>query len=407
MGAGSATTRLNRPDGPDAAFSQENRRHDDARLDDTDKGRRVLAMRHVGIGLLGAGSISDAYLRASRHFPFLDIRGIASAGGVSARERAYSFGLQAVTPEELLSDPSIEIIVNLTPPAEHARVGLAVLRAGKHLYSEKPLAATFEAAALILEEAAARKLRVGCAPDTFLGGAHQVCRRLVDEGALGKPIGGTAFFLCPGHERWHPNPGFYYAPGGGPILDMGPYHITILVHLLGPVARVTGLATRGFDNRIIPSGPGRGTSIPVQVQTHVSSSLQFASGAVVSMSLSFDVQAHQHSPIEIYGTEASLLVPDPHRFGGSVQIGRNRTQWHDVPIDRPFHDDDYRMIGVADLALAIQQGQPHRADGALALHTLEVLEGIMSSAQSGSHVDIKTRPRRPPMLPDEYFSAGL
>ena len=218
-------------------------------------------MERVGIGIIGCGNISEAYLKAAGTFPILDVRGVADLRPEAARARADAFGLKAMTVDELLADASIEIVVNLTIPSAHVEVGLRAIDAGKHVHSEKPLGVRTKEARSLLDRAAERGLRVGCAPDTFLGGAHQTCRKLVDEGAIGRPVAGTAFFMCPGHESWHPNPAFYYAHGGGPMLDMGPYYITELVNLLGPVEQVAGMTARARERRTI-------TSQPLAGQTH-------------------------------------------------------------------------------------------------------------------------------------------
>ncbi|WP_367848265.1 Gfo/Idh/MocA family protein [Rhodoferax sp. WC2427] len=353
----------------------------------------------VGIGIIGCGNISAAYLQGATNFPILDIRGVADLHAPAAQARATEFGVPCRTVEALLADPAIDIIVNLTIPAAHVEVGLQVLHAGKHVYSEKPLGTTTAQARSLLALADARGLRVGCAPDTFLGGAQQTCRKLVDAGAIGQPVAGTAFFLCPGHERWHPNPAFYYAQGGGPMLDMGPYYITALVNLVGPVARVSGSTLRARSQRRITSEPLNGSLIEVEVATHVAGTLEFASGAVVSMATSFDVPRHRHSPIELYGTEASLLVPDPNHFGGQIELARPGEDWQALPTEHGWADGTLRSIGVADMAHAIRADRPHRASGALALHVLEVMEAFQISSDTGRHVPIASRPERPPMLP--------
>jgi predicted dehydrogenase len=356
-------------------------------------------MERVGIGIVGCGNISEAYLKAASHFQILDIRGVADLRAQAAEARAGQFGLQARSVDELLQDPSIEIIVNLTIPAAHVEVGLRALEAGKHVHSEKPLGTTATQARILLDEAAKRGLRVGCAPDTFLGGSHQTCRHLVDQGAIGKPVAGSAFFMCPGHERWHPSPAFYYAKGGGPMLDMGPYYITALVNLIGPVTRVAGVATRVRSERLITSEPLKGTPITVEVPTHVAGTLEFASGVTVSIAMSFDVPKHCHQPIELYGTEASMIVPDPNRFGGTIEIARAGQEWSEVATQHPYADGNYRIIGVADLAHALRSKRPHRTSGALALHVLEVTEAFELSSGRGTHVTIESRPERPAMLP--------
>lgn len=363
-------------------------------------------MQRVGVGIIGCGNISEAYLKAAGTFPILDIRGVADLRSEAAQARADAFGLRAMSVSALLGDPSVDIIVNLTIPAAHVEVGLQAIEAGKHVHSEKPLGVESKHARKLLERAAARGLRVGCAPDTFLGGAHQTCRKLVDEGAIGRPVAGTAFFMCPGHESWHPNPAFYYAPGGGPMLDMGPYYITDLVNLLGPVEQVAGMTGRSRDSRTIGSQPLAGQTIQVEVETHVAGTMRFVSGAVVTIAMSFDVPVHRHAPIELYGTEATLLVPDPNRFGGAIEIGRNKS-WSERPTEHRYADGNYRIIGVADLAHAIRSGRPHRASGELAYHVLEVMEAFEKSSKTREHIAIESRPERPAMLPTELAPGEL
>jgi predicted dehydrogenase len=352
-------------------------------------------MDKVGIGIVGLGNISAAYLKASKDFPILDIRAVADMNPAAAKARADEFGLKAVGMDELFADPSIDIILNLTIPKAHVEVGLRAIEAGKHVYSEKPLGIAFAEGQKLIAAAKAKDLRVGSAPDTFLGGAHQTARRIVDEGTLGQMVGGTAYFMCPGHERWHPNPAFYYEVGGGPMLDMGPYYITDLVNLLGPVAKVSGTGSMLRQTRTITAKERAGEVIPVHVPTHVSGTMIFASGAVVQITMSFDVAGHKHVPLEIYGTEGSLVVPDPNFFGGQIEMLQKGGEWQSVATDMPYADGNYRSIGLADMAHAIRTDRPHRASGDLALHVLEVMEAFETSSQSGRLVDITTPVDRP------------
>jgi predicted dehydrogenase len=361
----------------------------------------------VGVGIIGCGNISPAYLKAAQLFPILSIRGLADANADAAAARAAEFDLPARSVAALLDDPAIELIINLTTPKSHVEVGLTAIAAGKHVYSEKPLGTRLEDGRRLMQAAEQAARRIGCAPDTFLGGGHQTCRALVDAGRIGVPVGGTAYFMCPGHERWHPNPEFYYEVGGGPMLDMGPYYITALVNLLGPIARVAGMVSTPRALREITSEPRRGQMISVAVPTHVAGTLQFASGAIVQLATSFDVAGHRHAPIELYGTEGTLLVPDPNRFGGPIQFLPKGGEWQELPSDAPYGDGNYRSIGAADLAHAIRDGRAHRASGALALHVLEVMEAFGRSSEAGEHVSITTTIERPAPLAESLRDGRL
>ena len=364
-------------------------------------------MKRVGIGVIGCGVISGAYLKAAQGFPILDIRGLADAVPAAAEARAKEFGLRAVSVDALLADPTIEIVLNLTVPKAHVEVGLQALDAGKHVYSEKPLGVRFKDGKKLVDRAAKKGLRVGSAPDTFLGGAHQTCRKLIDAGKIGDPVGGTAYFMCPGHERWHPAPDFYYQVGGGPILDMAPYYLTDLVNLLGPVACVAAITSMPKPTRTITSQPRYGQKIPVEVQTHAAGTLQFVSGAIVQMSMSFDVPTHRHLPIEIYGSKGTLVVPDPNWFGGQIEFAAEKDKWQDLKTELPYADGNYRSIGLADMAHAIRSNRPHRASGDLALHVLEVMEAFGKSSDKRRAVDIATRPDRPAPLSESLVRRKL
>ena len=254
---------------------------------------------------------------------------------------------------------------------------------------------TFAEGQKLLKAADSLGLLIGSAPDTFLGGSHQTCRHLVDDGFLGTPVGGTAYFMCPGHERWHPDPAFYYDIGGGPMLDMGPYYVTDLVNLYGAVESVVGIGTSVRDERTITSEPRNGETIPVKIATHVCGLLKFVNGAVVQMSMSFDVAGHKHVPLELYGTEGSIMVPDPNFFGGEISTLAKGGEWQNAPIDQPYSEANYRSIGVADMAHALRSNRAHRANGALALHALEVMEAFEKSSETGETIAISTRVEKP------------
>ncbi len=356
-------------------------------------------MRKVGVGVVGCGYISSAYMTAMKQFDTIELKAVADMRNAPAEQRSREFGVPAMRVDQLLKRDDVEIVVNLTVPLAHTDVSLAALNAGKHVHSEKPLGVNMVEARKVIDLAAAKGLRVGCAPDTFLGGGHQTARKLLDDGAIGTPVAGTAVFGCPGHERWHPAPGFYYLRGGGPMLDMGPYYITDLIQLLGPIASVTGLATRPRQERTVATGPLAGAAIPVEVSTHVAGLLEFVCGAVVSIMMSFDVPKHRHTPIEIYGTTGSLLVPDPNRFGGEVLVAKTGGEWQAQPHTHGNAEGEFRSIGVADMAAALLSGRPHRASGALALHALEAMEAFQRSSDEGRRVKLETTVERPAMIP--------
>lgn len=374
-----------------------------------------MTTKRLGVGFIGTGNISSAYLRAiTGHenlagFPVLDIKGLADMRPEASQARAAEFGLKSMSIDAMLADPEIALIVNLTIPRAHVEVGLKCLAAGKHVYSEKPLGINYAEGRKLLDAANKAGLRIGSAPDTFLGGAHQQARAVVDSGVLGQIVGGTAFMQVPGHEAWHPDPAFYYDIGGGPVLDMGPYYITDLVNLLGPVARVSAMASRLRKQRPVLSEPKKGQIMDVHVDTHVTGSLGFANGAIVQVGMSFDVAAHKHVPLELYGTEASLIIPDPNLFGGDVELrkrGRDEA-WAGVPVTQPYADGNYRSLGVADMALGILQNRPHRANGDLALHVLEVMEAFEIASRDGRTIDIKTPVERPAPLATSLSNGAM
>jgi len=353
----------------------------------------------VRVALVGCGYISGIYLENAPRWGNLEIVAVADLLPEHARRRGGEFGIPAATVDDALADPAVELVVNLTIPAAHAEVALAAVRAGKAVYNEKPLAVSLEDGRRIVSEARARGVPVGCAPDTFLGGGLQTCRDLLDAGAVGTPVGMTGFMLTPGHERWHPSPDFYYQPGGGPLLDMGPYYLTAMVHLLGPVARVAGMARASFPERTITSQPRAGELIPVLVDTHQAAVLQFASGPIATLVTSFDATPGDAPELELYGSDGTMLLPDPNTFGGPVRLrGRGSDAWREIPVERPCTDNS-RGLGVSDLAAAMREGRAPRASGDLALHVLEVMHAATAAAREGRTVEIASTVGRPAPLP--------
>lgn len=354
----------------------------------------------IKVGIIGCGNISGIYLKNSRQLlQNLEIVACADIDLARAEAKAAEYGIRACSPADLLADPEIQIVINLTIPKVHAEVSLAAVEAGKSVYSEKPLAINRRDGQRVLEAAEARGVRVGCAPDTFLGGGLQTCRKLIDEGAIGQPVAATAFMMSPGHERWHPDPDFFYQPGGGPMFDMGPYYLTALISILGPVRRVTGSARITRPERLITSQPKAGQKIQVNVPTHVAGVLDFESGVVGTIITSFDVWAAQLPRLEIYGTEGSLSLPDPNTFGGPVYVRRaDAADWGEVPLTHGYIENS-RGLGVADLAYALRSGRPHRANGAMAYHVLDIMEAFHDASQEGRHIDLKSYCDRPAPLP--------
>ena len=352
----------------------------------------------IRVGIVGAGYISAAYLRAAKDFREIAVVSCADVQRTNAETRAAEFGLRAQNVDELFEDKSIDLVLNLTTPQSHVPISLQALKLGKHVYSEKPLGLSTEETGPLLEITHRNNVRLGCAPDTFLGGGQQTARKLIDDGAIGKPLGGTAFVLTPGPESWHPNPQFFYQTGGGPVFDMGPYYITALINLLGPIRRVTSIARRSFVERIFGAGPKKGEKFAVEIPTHFNALLEFEQGAIISFHASFDVQGHSHLPIEIYGTEGSLLIPDPNFFGGRVRLLRRGGSWTEMPLTHGYNDRNYRILGVAEMGAAIRTNRSHRASGQMAFHTVEVMEAIVTGGSSGQPVLISSHCERPRAL---------
>ncbi|MDF2713238.1 MAG: oxidoreductase [Paenibacillus sp.] len=344
------------------------------------------------IGIIGCGNISGVYLKNLPAFPNLKVAACADLDLERAVKKADQFGVpKACSVQELLADPEVGIVLNLTIPKAHAEVSLAALGAGKHVYAEKPLAVTPEDGARVLELANRKGLRVGCAPDTFLGAGIQTCRKLIDDGAIGTPVAATAFMMGAGPERWHPDPAFYFEEGAGPLFDMGPYYLSAYIHLLGPIRRVTGSAAVSFPERIVTSAPKYGTVIRVRTPTHIAGVLDFRSGAVGTLITSFDIKGGSDLPrIEIYGSEGTLRVPDPNRFGGPVLLRKpGADEWEEMPLTHD-HADNGRGLGLADMVDAISGGTMHRASGELGYHVLEAMHGILEASSTGAHHEMRS-----------------
>lgn len=357
----------------------------------------------VGVGIVGLGNISGTYLRnlTEEFGEVVRIVGCTDLDRDRSAAVAAEYGI-ADYPDlaALLADEQVELVLNLTTPQSHVAISSAALAAGKHVYSEKPIGIDFAAARQLQQQAADAELLIGCAPDTFLGAGLQTCRRVIDAGTVGKPMAATVAMVCHGHENWHPSPAFFYQAGAGPLLDMGPYYLTALISLMGPIQRVVGMEQTTFPTRMITSEPLAGTVIDVQVPTHITALLQFTCGATATLLMTFDVWAAQLPHLEIYGTEGSLHGPDPNTFGGPVLIRRgNGSSWEDVPIPDAWQQDS-RGLGLADLACAIRLGGQPRASGALATHVLEAMHGIHLSAGAARAYDMVTTCASPKPLFD-------
>ncbi|MGB8315120.1 MAG: Gfo/Idh/MocA family oxidoreductase [Aestuariivirga sp.] len=373
---------------------------------------------NLRIGVMGCGNISTTYFRLSPLFKGIEINACADLNADMAKARAQEYGVMAMKPAELLASKDIDLILNLTVPDAHFGVSLAAAKAGKHVYSEKPLVLSMKDGMALKKAADAKKVRVGCAPDTFLGGAHQRARKALDDGEVGKITSGTAHVMGFGMEHWHPNPDFFFKLGGGPILDMGPYYIANLINLIGPVKRVAALTSMAQKSRTISSQPRAGQKVSVKTPTNVQALLEFANGATVTLIASWDVWAHRNSNMELYGTEGSLYVPDPNFFGGEVlATKRNGKAEALADWDHPFgianQDNNngrvanYRAAGLADMAAAIKGKRDTRCSLDRTLHGVEVMTSILASGETGKFVSMKTTCTRPKALGPEEARALL
>ncbi|MFK4835172.1 Gfo/Idh/MocA family protein [Microbacterium sp. ZW T2_14] len=346
------------------------------------------------IGIVGLGVISRQYLQTLLGVDGVRIAAVADLDASRAQAAADSIpGCRALGTDELLADPGVGTVLNLTIPAAHAEVALAAIAHGKDVFGEKPLAATLVDATRVMDAAAAAGVRVGSAPDTVLGTGVQTARAAIDEGRIGRPVSASAMWISAGHEAWHPQPDFYYREGGGPLLDMGPYYVTSLVQLLGPVEAVSGAASRSRDVRVIATGPRAGESIGVDVDTHLTGILHHASGAISTVTMSFDGVRSTAAPIEVHGVEGSLIVPDPNMFVGEVQLHPRGGSWETLEPSAGYADAG-RGIGLLDFVAGHD-----RASGAIALHVLEIMTALSDSAASGARVALRTTAERPSLVP--------
>ncbi len=352
----------------------------------------------VNCAIIGCGNISGVYIENILRFRNLKLVGCADVIREKAEEKAEKYNISVLNVEEIFSSDEIQLIINLTNPSSHFDVSFQSLEAGKHLYSEKPIALTFEQAKTLLDTARKKSLLIGCAPDTFLGGTWQTARKIIDDNWIGKPISATSFMLCRGHESWHPSPEFYYQKGGGPLYDMGPYYLTVLIFLLGPVKSVLASGKITFKNRTITSQPKFGQTIQVEVPTDIHAILIFENGVICTLIMSFDTWAHHLPHIEIHGETGSLSLPDPNGFGGEIlYFNQFIKEWRNFPTCFDYFSN-MRGLGISDMARAIRNNTPYCATGNLSTHVLEIMEAIHQSISEQKIIGITSSCSRPDFL---------
>jgi predicted dehydrogenase len=349
----------------------------------------------LNVGVVGVGVISTQYFAQFAQLPNLRLAAVADLDTARAAAVAAEQGTTALTVDELLTDHGVDVVLNLTIPAAHVEIGLRALDGGKHLSGEKPLALPTAQARPLLERAEAAGLRIGSAPDTVLGTGIQTARAVLDSGRIGDPVGASVQWASPGHESWHPAPAFYFQPGGGPLFDMGPYYLTSLVTLFGPVVRVSGSVGRSTRERTIATGPNAGAPVPVDVDTHVTALLEHANGARSTVTMSFEVWASRVPLFEVYGTAGTIEVPDPNHFSLPVSVAvAPDAEWAEVPVQAGYAEGG-RGIGLADMARAIETGRPHRASGEVAFHVLDIMESIIRAGHEHSVIELSSTVARP------------
>jgi predicted dehydrogenase len=355
------------------------------------------------VGVVGCGVISRQYAAGAKAFDSFGLVACADLDRSQAEALAEAHDLRVASVDELIGDPSIDVVLNLTPPGAHVSVIRACLAAGKHIYTEKPLATETADAAKLVAEARRLGLRIGCAPDTFLGSAYQAGRALLDAGAIGEPLSVSAAVLVGGQETWHPNPDIFFADGAGPLLDMGPYYLTAIVSLLGPVARVAGFASTRTRERTIQIGPRAGEQFGVGTPSHTTATMELESGVTANLVASFETNGQYVCDLEIHGTDGVISFPDPNSFDGPVRMRRGREGWQDVPFVARG-DRDARGIGLHELVEAIAAGRPERASGSLGLHVVDVARGILVSAAENRIVEIDSHAPQPEAMPVETIA---
>ena len=356
-----------------------------------------MQMKPVNVAMIGVGCISGIYLE-NIHNVFKDIRLLGVCDLVRERaenaQKKYNIPKLYETMYDAFNDPEVELVLNLTRPYEHFAVSKAALEAGKHVYSEKPLGASLEEGLELKRLAESKGLRMGGAPDTFMGAGIQTCRRLIDDGYIGDIVGSAAFMICHGHETWHPDPDFYYQYGGGPMMDMGPYYLTALVNLCGGIRRVMSASKKSFDKRLITSQPFAGTEINVNVNTYIAGTIQYDNGAIGTLFTTFDVYYPYQARFEIYGSRGTLFVPDPNCFGGPVKLFRPEDgEVREIPLMYAYKENS-RGLGLDDMAVAIRTGRKARADYTQTFHVLDAMTGFERSAASGEWVEMSTKYER-------------
>ena len=354
------------------------------------------------IGLIGCGHIAETYFRAEKYFNNIKIIKCADINEKASKRCALNFGIKSVTVNELLKDKEIEIILNLTIPKAHYQISKKALINGKHVYSEKPLAINLNDGKKLLKISKKKKLYLGNAPDTFLGGGIQKSKELVEKNIIGNVKLGNAVFAFPGIQSYHPNPEPWFTKKeGGPVIDMGPYYITALVNLLGPAKKVTGTIIQGQKYRTIGIGPKKGKKFKVECPTTYLSTITFKNNSVIRLTLSFDVIAHQRNHIELYGEKGSMIVPDPNMFGGSVltcnklgdnwkefkttkmPLGRINIRTQSSRANETPTNANYRGVGLSEMAYSIENNRKHLCNGEISLHVLDIITSIMKAAKSG------------------------